>query len=110
MEMQMNSKCILLYAMPYSIEEENGSKNEGISVYYLPLDDLKPTVDPVRGSKGVAPCKQSVPITVASQLVSLPGIYDVTFTLRTLNNKPTLVPMSFSYVGEAVVSFAKDNK
>ena len=109
--MEMKQKCILLYAMPYSIDEENGAKNEGISLSYLPLDDLKPQADPVRGSKGVAPCKQSVPVSFASQLVSLPGIYDVNFALRTVQNKPTLVPLDFSFVGDVVVSSAKqDNK
>ena len=107
--MEMKQRCILLYAMPYSIEEENGAKNEGISLSYLPLDDLKPQADPDRGSKGVAPCKQSVSVDFATQLVSLPGIYDVNFALRTVQSKPTLVPLSFGYVGEVVVSPA-DNK
>ena len=97
----MKQRCILLYAMPYSIPDEaTGSINEGISLHYLLSDNLLPVEDRSRGTKGINPCKQSVDLSISSQLSKLPGLYDVEFALRQVRGKPTLVPVSFDFVGE----------
>lgn len=107
----MKQRCILLYAMPYNITDSGtGETNSGISLWYLTLDDLKPQADMTRGSKGIAPCKNSVDPELAPQLTSLPGIYDVDFAIRTVQNKPTLMPVGFEYVGDVVIADHSSNR
>ena len=99
----MKQRCILLYAMPYSIPDEStGVMNEGISLHYLLTDSLVPVEDRSRGTKGINPCKQSVDLAISSQLSKLPGLYDVEFALCQVRGKPTLTPVSFEFVSEIV--------
>lgn len=99
----MKQRCILLYAKPYSMEREDKTVAQGISLYYLPVGDLSPISDSVGNFKGVQPCKQSIPIEFGSHLKSLPGIYDIVFELRTVQNKPNLVPVGFEYISDVVI-------
>lgn len=106
----ITDRCIILYAMPYSIADENtGEINEGISTTYLPTTDLAPEVDD-NGALGVATCKQTLPTEWLDKLTAVPGIYDIEFETRSVKGKPQLVPCEVTFVSQVAVSEVKEGK
>lgn len=105
----MKQRCILLYAVSYNIQDGNDF-NSGVSLWYLPSDDLSPVIDESRDSKGIAPCKSSADISVINSIRNVPGVYDVTFSMRTIANKPTLVPVGVEYVSDITLTVPQPPK
>ncbi|MBR1735994.1 MAG: hypothetical protein IJ736_03105 [Firmicutes bacterium] len=106
--MTFKTRCVLLYCMPYSIEDENtGRTNEGISTTYLPTVDLGSVVSD-NGSLGISTVKQSLPMSWLKRLPTVPGIYDIDFEMRAVGGKPVMVPVDISFV--SAVSILADGK
>ena len=94
-------RCIILYAMPYSIaDEKTGEINEGISTTYLPTDDLSPEIDDDNNALGVMTCKQTLKTDWLPKLVAVPGIYDIEFKTKSVKGKPVSVPVEVTFVSE----------
>lgn len=100
-------RCLILYAMPYSIsDEKTGEVNEGISTTYLPSVDLTPFVDD-NGSMGIMTCKQSFSTSFFDKFVKVPGIYDIDFMMKSVKGKPVMTPSNITFISEAVISEVK---
>lgn len=108
--MKFTDRCIILYAMPYSITDETtGEVNEGISTTYLPTAQLTPVIHD-DGSLGIATCKQSLPSAWLPKLSVVPGAYDIDFEMRSKQGKPVLVPVDVKFVAPVTVQINDDVK
>ena len=104
-------QCLIFYANPYSIpDEETGEVNEGISTTYLNTLDLEPEISD-DGCLGIPVNKQTFSTDLLPKFVCVPGIYDVTFEMRTVKGKPLLAPIDLNFLSKAAVSeLAPDGK
>ena len=90
-------------ASEYDItDERTGRKVSGVSLWYAPTEDLKPTIDEEaleRGqfSRGFKVAKMSVPRTLLPKLQDFPGIYTATieFTVVAQKLQPKIVDLEF---------------
>jgi len=81
-----NQKYLMLFASPYTIENENGTKNEGVSAYFLMDDNLKDRTDEEAAARGQAvhgikPTKMNLPFSAVPELKAVPGLYEVTLKM-----------------------------
>lgn len=90
-------KGILLYAKPYSMND-NGVQKSGISMSYLLTETLSPSQQ-ADGGKGFRPCRESLPLDMQDQIQTVPGIYAFKFNLVPgSNGKPQMRVASLQYV------------
>lgn len=105
----MKMRCLVLYAMPYSITDvDTGQVNEGISTTYVPTVELTPAVDD-NGAMGIMTCKQSFSTDLLDNFKAVPGIYDIDFMMKSVKGKPVMTPNNITFVSEAVLA-EKDKK
>jgi hypothetical protein len=83
---------LCLSAQTYRIEQENGEVIEGITVRYIPDNDLTPREDAQayeRGqiSRGIKAAKMNLPITAKNQLNIFPAIYSVDMEMAVVSDK-----------------------
>ena len=79
-------RYLMLFASPYSIQNENGNTNEGVSGYFIMDDNLNPRTDEEAAARGQAihgikPTKMNMPFGTVPKLQGVPGIYDVTLKM-----------------------------
>ena len=79
-------RYIMLFASPYSIENDNGTKNEGVSAYFVMDDNLSPKLDSEAAGRGqtihgIKPVKMTMPYATTAKLLSAPAVYDVTLKM-----------------------------
>ena len=77
----MKQTILLLSATPYSIKEDDGRINEGISLRYLTNPSLTP-IDNGNGSFGTYPAKGTLPLDQKFTIQAAPAIYDAEFEIR----------------------------
>ena len=85
----MKSRCLLLFASPYSITQTiDGVErtNEGVSAYFVLDDNLAPRIDEeaaARGQQvyGIKPSKMNLPYAAAAKIKAAPGLYDCTIKM-----------------------------
>lgn len=82
--MIMQAPVVVLFSNPYAMEE-NGKKNEGVSVMYLIGDSLAPAQQE-NGAKGQRPIKVSLPPSKASKFTMVPGLYNGHFEMSVGGN------------------------
>ena len=86
-------KYLFLSAQSYSIDQVEGKEPlTGVSVRYLPTDNLSPLVDQQaleRGQtkKGVNHVKVSLPLAMLPKLQVLPGLYEATLEMSVAQEK-----------------------
>ena len=87
---------MILSALEYQItDEDTGEINEGISIWCLPQTDLEPFEDTFNSRagfmnpKGYKPMKINIPREKRDIFISVPGIYEVSYTMTVANNRPT---------------------
>ena len=95
---------LVLSAQSYRIvDEKTGEVNEGISMWYIPDDNLDPEVDEVaagRGqmARGKKVAKMALPINTVDKLKDFPALYEVTLEMVTVANKQQVRPRDIDYV------------
>lgn len=94
----MNQRGIVIYAKAWSfIDDESGEAKEGITIEYLMSDSMKP-VRNEDGSRGLKFCKQSVSLDKIDSIKEVPGLYDMSFVLKSVRGKPELKLDSLTFV------------
>ena len=101
----MVAKVLVLSASRYSIENPDKSRTEGVSVHYLMQNNVEATAD----ARGIAPVKGTMPLSEWPKLVTVPGLYDVSFEMASKKDSkgqliPTLKPVAAKFV-QAVAIF-----
>jgi hypothetical protein len=87
-------------------DERTGEINSGLSVFYLPTEDLKAQDDPAareRGeiSLGTQPSKVSLPYEAKAKVTMAPAYYDISFKMVTRQLKTQVTPYDLELVDEA---------
>ena len=104
---------LILSAQTYRMVDENtGVVNEGISVWYLPTDNLQPVEDEqskVRGDlfRGVKVAKLALPLSLLSKIGSVPGLYSVTMEMVSVQQKLQVRARDLDLVGSVKLSVEK---
>lgn len=106
----LRSNCIILFAQPYSIaDERTGVINSGITVQYLLTDNLSPHSED-NSKLGYKSTKASISQELFGCLVSVPGIYECGFGLKTNGNgKPELKLEAIKFINELELAVPKAN-
>ena len=105
---------LILSAQSYRIvDESTGAVNEGISLWYIPDDNLDPVEDEMavaRGDivRGLKVAKMALPMKLASKMGSFPGLYDVTLEMVTVQQKQQVRPRDIDFIG--TVKLVQDKK
>lgn len=96
----MKAGIIVLSAKCWSMEdEETKVVRAGVSIHYILTQNLSDFTD-TDGTRGYIPIKQSIPIELQKNLVSVPGIYDADLTMKVSDGKNVLKVTSLDYVGD----------
>jgi len=79
-------RYIMLFASPYSIQNENGTRNEGVSAYFIMDDNLSPKLDKEAAERGqtihgTKPVKMNMPYSTSSKIKAAPALYEVTLKM-----------------------------
>ena len=95
---------LILSAQSYRIVDENtGAINEGVSLWYIPDDNLDPAEDLLareRGDivRGMKVAKMSLPLTLAHKMSHFPALYDVTMEMITAQQKQQVRARDIDFV------------
>ena len=95
---------LFLSAQSYRMTDENtGEIREGISLSYVPDNNLSPYEDPEPASRGQVArgkkvAKLSLPIGKLEKLNAFPGLYDVTLEFSVVANKQQVRPKDIDFV------------
>lgn len=117
-------RYLMLFASPYSIQNDNGTKNEGVSVYLVMDDNLTARIDEEAANRGqdvfgIKPVKRTLPYSTASKIRTCPGYYDCTCKMDIKRvdvrgnsvEMPTLDILDIDFVGAVDAQLKKaDNK
>jgi hypothetical protein len=97
---QLKTTGIVLSAAPYSFpNEKTGEIIEGITVFTLPMTELKPQKN--RDTHGVKPYKSTLPLDVIGKIIAAPAIYEFTCEMTVDRDmKPQLKVTDLEYKGE----------
>ena len=88
--MALKEKVVVLFANPYSMDNDRGGRSEGVSVSYLYGDTLACS-DHANGSKGQRPAKASLAVGKMEKMLNVPGLYDGSFEMSIgSDGKPVL--------------------
>ena len=103
----MKQNILLLSAMPYSLRDDDGRVNEGISIRYLTNATLSP-VDNGNGSYGGYPAKGTLPMSFKPFIKTAPAVYDADLDLQVASDgKVKIAIKSLDFVSECVNTFGK---
>ena len=103
-------KYLFLSAQSYSIDQGEGKDSlTGVSVRYLPTDNLSPVVDQLaleRGQtkKGINHVKVSLPLTMLPKLQVLPGLYEATLEMSVAQEKQQVRIVDIELVSAVALS------
>ena len=100
---------LILYAMPYRIEDkETGQINEGISIEYIPRNNLDPSTDEGRNVRGYRTAKGNLPISCQTKIGPFPALYDVTLEMvSNADRKMEIRPKDVDLVATVNLSWDK---
>ena len=106
---------LCLSAQTYSLTNENGEIVEGITIRYIPSNNLTPCEDETayeRGqiSRGIKAAKMSLPITAKNQLNLFPAIYNVEIEMAVVADKLQAKAKSIEFAHEVELVPAVKNK
>ena len=101
---KFKQQYLILSADTYKIaDEKTGVVNEGISIWYIPDNELNPSIDETalsrgQSSMGIKPVKMSLPLDLLNKINVLPAIYDVTLKMVSVQMKQQIRPVDIDYV------------
>jgi len=101
----MKQTFLILQAQEYRILDENtGTVNEGISLTYLPSDNLDPTEDELsktRGqmSRGIKYAKASLPLSMKHKVGIFPALYEASLEMAVVQQKLQVRMSDIEFVG-----------
>ena len=109
---KFQQQYLILSADTYSIrDEETKELNEGISIWYIPDNDIQPSVNPSssrgQASMGIKPVKMSLPLELVGKLQSVPGIYNVTLRMTAVLMKQQIRPVDIDFVSSVKLVMEK---
>ena len=104
---------LLLSAQSYRIVGDNGEVNEGVSLSYIPDDNLNPISDEQALSRGQVSLghktvKVALLIESVPKLKSFPGLYDVTLEFSVVAQKQQIRVKDIDFVSEVQLVKAQD--
>lgn len=103
----MKQTILLLSATPYSMRDDNGRINEGISVRYLTNASLSP-VDNGNGSYGTYPAKGTLPTSFKPFIQAAPAVYEADMDLQVASDgKVKIAIKSLDFVSVCTNTFGK---
>ena len=103
----MKQTILLLSAMPYSLRDDDGRVNEGISIRYLTNATLSP-IDNGNGSFGGYPAKASLSTSFKPFIKCAPAVYDADLDLQVASDgKVKIAIKSLDFVSECQNTFGK---
>lgn len=79
----MEFDFILLFASYYSMKNDEGDRQEGITANYLIRTDLNPEIDSSTGAVGYRANKGAIPLSCRDKITQAPAIYHGTFVMKT---------------------------
>ena len=101
---------LFLSAQTYRIVNESTGEvtNEGISLRYIPSDNLEPAIDETaanRGqvSKGHKVAKVSLPIAKLNKCHNFPAFYNASMKFSVVGDKQQIQITDIDYLGDAVL-------
>jgi hypothetical protein len=103
----MKQTCLVLSASTYEMtDEKTGKQSSGLTVFYLPTDNLAPQADELAKSRGqmghgIQPSKVTLPIEKKTKIVNAPALYELTFQMVTRQLKTQVQPVDIDYIAEA---------
>jgi len=108
-------KYLCLSAQTYRMETESGEILEGITIRYIPSNELTPCEDAQayeRGqiSRGIKAAKMTLPISAKTQLGLFPAIYDVEIEMTVVADKLQARAKSIEYSNEVKLVEVEKNK
>jgi hypothetical protein len=90
----MDKVIILGHSKPYDFENESKERLTGVKVTFI---NATPSEQP--GCKGFLPLQLSLDPSILDDLKELPGIYEVSYTMKPgKNNAPVATVSSFKFV------------
>lgn len=101
----MKQTCLVLSASTYKITDDKGEiTNTGMTVFYLPTDNLNPIEDAQaaeqgRMVKGLQPAKVNLPTTLAAKIIAAPAMYNLTLQMTVSQLKTQIKPVDIEYLG-----------
>ena len=106
---------LCLSAQTYRIQNEDGEVVEGITLRYIPTDDLTPQEDATadeRGeiSRGAKAAKMSLPKSAVTQLYKFPAIYEVECEMSVVRDKLQVRPLSINFLSEVKLVKVEEKK
>ena len=97
----MKQKIIVLSVNPYRMEND-GRVNEGLSVRYLPVEDLTPVVE--GNNLGIKAAKASFDIGYRSHFPTAPALYEADMALRVNSEgRPFMAITGIEFVSDVTV-------
>ena len=87
-------RVLCLYAQPYQMED---GSNEGISLYYLAVDELTPS-NTDYGGFGSQPAKSKVSYDKTDKLIYFPALYDLTLGMTVKKGAPMMTVKDLDFV------------
>ena len=108
--MQLKQSFILLKSAPYRIvDEKTGEVNEGISLRYIPVENLNPVVDSSNADlKGVGTAKASLPTSFLNKIKQVPALYSFDMSMNVgADGKPVMKVNDVEFLSILTVSATK---
>ena len=103
----MKQTILLLSSNPYSMRDEEGRINEGISVRYLTNASLSPIVNG-NGSLGAYPAKCTLPLSMKPFIMAAPGVYDADLDFQVASDGKVKVTIkTLDFISNCNNSFGK---
>lgn len=103
----MKQTILLLSAKPYSMRDEDGRINEGISVRYLTNASLSP-IDNGDGSYGAYPAKGTLPMSMKYFIQAAPAVYDADLDLQVASDgKVKIAIKTLEFISNCENKFGK---
>lgn len=94
----MEFDFILLFASHYSMRDDSGDRQEGITANYLIRDNLNSEVDSATGAFGYRVSKGQIPLECLNKITAAPAIYHGRFTMKTgSDGKPVLAIQDLNF-------------
>ena len=103
----MKQTILLLSAKPYSMRDDEGRINEGVSVRYLTNASLSP-VDNGDGSFGAYPAKGTLPMSMKYFIQAAPAVYEADLDLHVASDgKVKIAFKSLEFISTCENKFGK---
>ena len=96
----MKTNVIVLWARPWSMEDEKGNQRAGVSIQYVMSDELRPTE--TDDDFGYQVIKESVSVECGNSLANVPGVYEAELEMKAQGGKNVLHICGLKYVEDVM--------